>query len=85
MLMESLQDQAESLGERNAGDVERADAQLEISRETHDLLAKQGADVAQREIERDRKTEEYRQKHMAAEAERFKKQDSMVTIAACLA
>lgn len=82
-IMESLQDQAGSLGERNVVDVERADAQLEVSRKTHELLERQGKEVAEREIVRDRKTEEFRKQQMAAEAARDQKQDVQVIVVSC--
>ncbi|CAB1104256.1 unnamed protein product [Ectocarpus sp. CCAP 1310/34] len=75
-IMESLQDQAQSQGERNVEDVERAEKHLEVARQKKDILEAQARDSAAREKARDAKTEHYRQQRLVAEADRAKKQDA---------
>lgn len=79
-IMESLQDQAQSLGERNVEDVERAEKHLDVARQTKDILEAQARDSAAREKARDARTEHYRQQRLAAEADRAKKQDAQVNV-----
>ncbi|CAB1111372.1 unnamed protein product [Ectocarpus sp. CCAP 1310/34] len=77
-IMESLQDQAQRLGERNGEEGERAEKQLEVARQTKDILEAQARDSAAREKARDARTEHYRQQRLAAEADRAKKQDAQL-------